>query len=148
MKRSSYILSLFFLVMLGGCGSGQNSVNNNGLFGNWNVAMYPTGSTTPAYVFGMAMSQEGTNNYSGASITYNGSVAPPSNMCINANTIRATATTSGTSYTMTITDTTSNTVISVNGTLATNTTTVNGNYTNAESRTCTASQGTMTMLPQ
>ena len=47
--------------------------------GDWNIAMYPTNSPTPVYVFALAMSQEGSSTYSGASIAYNGSVVAPSN---------------------------------------------------------------------
>lgn len=151
MKRLSCIFSILLLMLLAGCGSGNNAPKNVGLFGNWNVAMYPTGSQTAVYVFGLALSQEGTN-YSGASITYNGSVPVPSNMCISASHLRATATTSTagntTNYTMTITDTTSNTVITVTGTENPQSTTVTGNYSNPASATCPASVGTMDMVPQ
>jgi hypothetical protein len=150
MKR--YILCLLPLVLLGtlpGCGSGNSNPNNVGLFGNWNVVMYPTNNPNPSYVFGLAMSQEGSSTYSGASTTYTGSVAQPTDMCINANSLRATATTTTNgAFTMTITDTSSNTIISVNGTLSSQSTTVSGSYTNPSSSTCKASQGTMSMTPQ
>jgi len=140
---------VFLLVMSTACGGGSSTPANVGLFGNWNVAMYPTGSSTAVYVFALAMSQEGTNNYSGASTTYNGGVPVPNNMCIDNATLRATANTStGGSYTMTITDTTSNTTINVQGTLPTQGTTISGTYSNAASTGCPASSGTMTMVAQ
>jgi hypothetical protein len=149
MKRCCCLLSLFVLAMTAGCGSGYNNPPTNiGLFGNWNVAMYPTGSTTAVYVFALAMSQEGSSNYSGASIAYTGSVPVPSNMCINAKTLSATATTSGSNFTMTVTDTSSNTIISVQGTLPTQTSSISGTYNNAASQACSASSGTMTMVAQ
>lgn len=142
-------LPLLLLITLPGCGSGASNPSNVGLFGNWNVVMYPTNNPNPAYVFGLAISQEGNSTYSGASTTYTGSVAQPSDMCINANSLRATATTgtNGT-FTMTITDSSTNTIISVNGSLATQTTTISGTYTNPSSQACKASQGTMSMTPQ
>jgi len=143
------LLAAFLLVMTAACGSGNNTPTNVGLFGSWNVAMYPTGNSSPVYVFALAMSQEGNNNYSGASTTYNGSVPIPNNMCIDSSTLRATATTStGGSFTMTITDTTSNTIINVQGTLPTQGTTISGTYSNAASTGCTASSGTVTMVAQ
>lgn len=148
MQRYTLLLPIFLLFTVVSCGSGNNNpVNNVGLFGNWNIAMYATGSTTPTYAFGLAMSQEG-NNYSGASITYTGSVAPPANMCINANSLTATATTTGSNYTMTITDATTNTTIRVTGAIPTDTTGVSGTYTNPSSSTCPESTGTMDMEPQ
>jgi hypothetical protein len=148
MKRLSYFLVLVLLATVSGCGSGNNTTNNVGLFGNWNVVMYPNGSSSPSYVFGMEISQEGGSNYSGSSITYNGSVAIPSNMCINGNTLTSTATTNGSNFTMTVTDKTTSTVITVNGSLATQTTTLSGTYNNLASQACTASSGTVTMSPQ
>ena len=150
MKRCLlFVLPVVLLGTLPGCGSGTSNPNNVGLFGNWNVVMYPTNNPNPAYVFGLAMSQEGNSTYSGSSTTYTGGVAQPSDMCINANSLRATATTStGGTYTMTITDTSTNTIISVNGSLNSQTTTVSGSYTNPASSSCKASQGTMTMTPQ
>ncbi|MGA7461274.1 MAG: hypothetical protein WBW69_13685 [Candidatus Korobacteraceae bacterium] len=152
MRRLSGLLVIFLLVMTAACGSGYNNPPTNvGLFGNWNVAMYPTGSTTPVYVFAVAISQEGGSNYSGASTTYTGSVAIPTNMCINGNSLSLTATTanSGTTFTMTITDTTSSTIINTNGSVPTTTTsTISGSYNNAASSTCPASSGTMTMVAQ
>jgi hypothetical protein len=148
MQRFPYFLALFLLAMVTGCGSGNNTTSNVGLFGNWNVVMYPTGSTTPSYVFGLAMSQEGNNNYSGASIAYTGGVGVPSNMCIDANALSATASTNGSNFTMTVTDTTTSTVITVQGSLATQTTTLSGTYSNLASQACVASRGTVTMTPQ
>lgn len=148
MKRLSCFLVLVLLVTITGCGSGNNTPNNVGLFGNWNVVMYPNGSSTPAYVFGLAMSQLGGSNYSGSSITYTGTVPIPSNMCINAKTITATATTSGSNFSMTVTDSTTNTIIAVQGSLATQTTTLSGTYNNTASQSCVASTGTVTMTPQ
>ena len=88
MRHLSGLLVIFLLVMTAACGSGYNNPPTNvGLFGNWNVAMYPTGSTTPVYVFALAISSEGANNYSGASTTYTGGVAIPANMCINGNSL-------------------------------------------------------------
>jgi len=101
MHRLTYFLALFLLATVSGCGSGNNTTSNVGLFGNWNVVMYANGGTTPVYVFALAMSQEGGSNYSGSSIAYNGSVGIPSNMCINGNTLAATASTSGSNFTMT-----------------------------------------------
>jgi hypothetical protein len=101
MQRWFYILSLLWLITVTGCGGNNNVSTNVGLFGNWNVVMYPTGSQNPVYVFALAMSQEGPN-YSGGSITYMGSIAAPSNMCIDANTLTAQATTSGSNFTMTL----------------------------------------------
>ncbi len=143
------LITLVLIALTAGCGTGYNNPTTNvGLYGNWNVTMYPTGSATPVYVFGLAMSQEGSSNYSGAAIAYTGGVAVPSNMCINANTLTAVATTSGNNFNMTITDSTSQTVISVTGTLATQTSTLSGNYTNPASSTCPASSGTVDMLAQ
>lgn len=144
-----YLLSLPLLLSAVSCGSGSSAPHNVGLFGDWNIAMYPTNSPNPAYVFALAMSQEGNSTYSGASIAYNGSVAAPSNMCISASSLRATATTtSNNNFTMTITDSTSNTVISVQGSLSSQTTTLSGTYTNPPSQSCSQSQGTMSMVPQ
>ncbi len=109
--------------------------------------MYPTGNANPVYVFGLSLSQEGSN-YSGGSIAYNGGVPAPSNMCINPNTLRATATTSGSNFSMTVTDSTTSTVISVTGTLASQTGQLSATYTNQASEGCTASQGTVVMSPQ
>ncbi len=147
MRTLSCLLTLLLVVTLAGCGGSNTTPTNIGLFGNWNVVMYAQGSGTATYVFGLALSQEGTN-YSGGSIVYNGSVAAPSNMCINPNTLRATATTSGSNFNMTITDSTTNTVISVTGTLASQTGQLSGTYTNQASTGCTASQGTVVMSPQ
>jgi len=110
--------------------------------------MYANGSTAPTYVFALAMSQEGGSNYSGSSITYNGSVAIPSNMCINGKTLTANASTSGSTFNMTINDATSGTVISVQGSLATQTTTLSGTFNNIASQSCVAARGTMSMTPQ
>jgi hypothetical protein len=152
MRLLSGFLVATLLVMTAGCGNGyNNNPTNVGLYGNWNVAMYPTGSTTAVYVFALAISSEGSNNYSGGSTTYNGSVAIPSNMCINGNSLSVSATTSnsGTSYAMTITDTSSGTVISVTGSVPTTaTSTISGTYNNASSQTCSASSGSMTMVAQ
>jgi hypothetical protein len=152
MRYLSGFLVITLLIMTAACGSGYNNpATNVGLYGNWNVAMYPTGSTTPVYVFALAISQEGNNNYSGASTTYTGSVTIPTNMCINGSTLSVSATTSngGTTYTMNITDTSSSTIIVVNGTISTTTTsTVQGAYSNAASATCSASSGSMTMVAQ
>jgi hypothetical protein len=149
MKRLSYFLVLTLLATIPGCGSGNNTPTNVGLLGNWNVVMYANGSTTPMFVFALAMSQlGGGSSYSGSSIAYDGSVAIPSNMCINGNALTATATTSGSNFTMTVTDTTSETVITVQGSLATQTTTLSGTYNNLTSTTCSASTGTVTMTPQ
>jgi hypothetical protein len=140
---------ILLLVISAGCGgSGSSTVSNTGLYGNWNITMYPTGSSSPTYVFALAMSQEGSSNYSGGSLAYTGGVAAPSGMCINANALTATASTSGTNFTMTITDTSSGTVIYVTGSLTTQTTTLTGSYSNAVSNTCSASSGTVTMVPQ
>lgn len=150
MKRCQFaLLPIALLACVAGCGTGANNPSNVGLFGNWNVAMYPTNNPNPAYVFALAMSQLGSSTYSGASIAYNGSVARPSNMCIDANSLRATATvSSNNNFSMTITDTSTNTIISVQGSLSTVTGELSGNYTNAASQACPASQGTVTMIPQ
>ena len=148
MKRLSYFLVLVLLATVTGCGSSNNTPTNVGLMGNWNVVMYPNGSTTPMFVFALAMSQLGSSNFSGSSITYNGSVGIPSNMCISGNALTATATTSGNNFTMTVTDTTTQTVITVQGSLATQTTTLSGTYNNLTSQSCSASSGTVTMTPQ
>jgi len=147
MQRWSRAIPILWLMILAGCGSGNNTPNNVGLFGNWNITMYPNGSGNPAYVFALAMSQEG-NDYSGSSIAYTGSVAAPSNMCIDANTLSATATTSGSNFTMTVTDASSNTVISVQGSLSSQSTNLSGTYNNPASSTCPESEGTMNMAPQ
>lgn len=147
MRPLSCLLSLVLVTTIAGCGGGNNTPTNVGLFGNWNVVMYPTGNANPSYVFALALSQEGSN-YSGGSITYNGSVAPPSNMCIKANTLRATATTSGSNFSMTVTDSTTSTVISVTGSLTSQTGQLSGTYSNQASPACTASQGTVVMSPQ
>ncbi len=151
MRHLSGLLVIFLLVMTAACGNGYNNPPTNvGLFGNWNVAMYPSGSTTPVYVFALAISSEGANNYSGASTTYTGGIAIPANMCINGNSLSVTATTNSTgTFTMTITDTSSSTMINTTGTLPTTTTsTISGSYNNAASSTCPASSGTMTMVAQ
>lgn len=148
MQRFSYFLALVLLATTSGCGGSNNTPNNVGLFGNWNVVMYANGSSTPTYVFALAMSQEGSSNYSGSSITYDGSVAIPSNMCINGKALTASATTSGSTFNMTITDTTSETIISVQGSLATQTTTLSGTFNNIASASCPAARGTMSMTPQ
>ena len=152
MRRYYYLLLAILLSLsVVSCGSGNSATNPNnvGLFGNWNIAMYPTNNPNPAYVFALAMSQEGGSTYSGASIAYNGSVPPPSNMCINASSLRATATTNrDNTFTMTITDTSSNTIISVQGSLSSQTTTLAGTYTNPSSQSCSESQGSMSMVPQ
>lgn len=143
------LLAILLLFCVAGCGSGNSAPHNVGLFGNWNIAMYPTNNPNPVYVFALAMSQEGNSTYSGASIAYTGSVPAPSNMCINASGLRATATTdSNNNFTMVVTDTSSNTIISVQGSLSSQTTTLSGTYTNPSSQSCTQSQGTMSMVPQ
>jgi hypothetical protein len=145
----SGFLTILLLLCIAGCGSGSNAPQNVGLFGNWNVAMFPTNNPNPAYVFALAISQEGNSTYSGASIAYTGSVVAPSNMCINANSLRVAATTdSNNNFNMTITDTSSNTIISVRGSLSTQTTTLSGTYTNPSSQSCSQSQGSMSMVPQ
>jgi hypothetical protein len=150
MKRYSFtLLPIVLLAFVAGCGTGTSNPSNVGLFGNWNIAMYPTNSANPSYVFALAMSQLGSSTYSGASIAYNGSVPQPGNMCIDANSLRATATvSSNNNFTMTITDTSTNTIISVQGSLSTVTNDLSGNYTNGASQACSASQGTVTMIPQ
>jgi hypothetical protein len=147
MRPLSWLLSLVLVATLAGCGGSDNTPTNVGLYGNWNVVMYPTGNANPSYVFGLSLSQEGTS-YGGGSITYNGGIAAPSNMCINPNTLRASATTSGTNFSMTVSDSSTNTVISVTGTLASQTGQLSGTYSNAASEACTASQGTVVMSPQ
>ena len=146
--RTSWFVTLTLVLLTAGCGSGNNTTTNNGLFGDWNIAMFPTGSANASYVFALAISQEGTNNYSGSPITYDGTVPIPSNLCINSNALRSTATTNGSNFTMTVTDSTSQTVITMQGSLATSTTTLSGTYTNPASQTCTASSGTFSMTPQ
>ncbi len=146
MQRWLCLLALLSLAMIAGCGTGYNNPPiNNGLYGDWNVTMYPTGSPNPVYVFGLAMSQEGSSNYTGASFPYNGGIPVPSNMCINANTLSAIATTNGSNFNMTITDTSTNTVISVTGTMFSQSSSLSGNYTNPPSQACSASNGTVTM---
>ena len=151
MRCASYVLVLVFVLLLAGCGGNNNNTPNNvGLFGNWNVVMYPTGNANPAYVFALAISQEGTNSYSGSSITYTGSVPAPSGICINASGLRMTGTTnsSNSNFTMTITDPTSQTVITAQGILSSVTTSQSGTYTNPASGSCPASSGTFTMTAQ
>lgn len=150
MKRClSTLLPILLLALVVGCGTGAQAPSNAGLFGDWNIAMYPTNNVNPVYVFALAMSQLGSSTYSGASIAYNGSVAQPSNMCINASSLRATATVgTNNNFTMTITDTSTNTIISVQGSLSTTTNELSGTYTNGSSQACSASQGTVTMIPQ
>ena len=145
----SCLLALILVVLAAGCGSGNNNNNTNvGLFGNWNIVMFPTGSPNPNYVFAMAISQEGSNNYSGSPITYTGTVSMPSDQCINPQALRATATTSGSNFTMTVTDNTTQTVINMTGTLATGTNVLSGTYNNPASQTCKASTGTFGMTLQ
>jgi hypothetical protein len=145
----SGFLAILLLLCVAGCGTGNSAPHNVGLFGNWNIAMFPTNNPNPVYVFALAISQEGNSTYSGASIAYNGSVTAPSNMCINPNSLRAAATTdSNNNFNMTITDTSSNTIISVRGSLSTQTTTLSGTYSNPSSQSCSQSQGTMSMVPQ
>jgi hypothetical protein len=148
MRLLSCLLALVLVAALAGCGGSNTTPTNVGLFGNWNVVTYPRGSQNPSYVFALALSQEGNNNYSGGSITYNGGIAPPSGMCIDANTLHATATTSGSNFTMTVTDSTTSTVISITGTLTSENSTLSGNYSNDASAACIASQGTMSMTAQ
>ncbi len=148
-RSVSCLIALILVAILAGCGSGNNNTPTNvGLFGDWNIAMFPTGSSSAIYVFALAISQEGSNNYSGSPITYNGSVPVPTNMCINSSALRATATTSGSSFTMTVTDDTTEKVITMQGSLATSTTTLSGTYSNPASQTCKASSGTFSMTPQ
>lgn len=147
MRRWLYLVPLLLLALTAGCGTGYNNPPvNNGLYGNWGIVMYPTGSQTPVYVFGLAMSQLGNTNFSGASIPYSGFVSAPTNMCINANDLSATATTNnaGNTFSMTVTDPSSGTVITVQGSLST----LSGSYSNAASQTCSASSGTMSMTAQ
>ena len=143
-----FFSSLLITVTLASCG-GSNTYGptNNGLFGNWNIVMYPTGGSSPSYVFALAMSQEGTT-YSGSSITYTGGVAAPSNMCINANALRADASTNNGNFTMTVTDPTTNTEITVDGSLATQTGQLNGTYSNSATAACQESRGSVVMTPQ
>jgi len=149
MRIFSCLLALILVAALAGCGGSDNTPTNVGLFGNWNVVTYPTGSQNPSYVFALALSQEGSNNYSGGSIVYDGGVAPPSGMCINANTLQATATTSGSNFTMTVTDTTTSTIIRITGTLTGGSeSSISGNYSNDASPACSSSQGTVTMSAQ
>ena len=148
MRRWFCLFAVMITVSLSGCGGNNNNTTNNvGLFGDWNIVMYPTGSSSPSYVFALAMSQEGTS-YSGSSITYTGGVAPPSNMCINANALRAEATTSGSNFTMTVTDAVTETVITIDGSLGTSTGQLNGTYSNPANAACEASRGTVVMSPQ
>jgi len=140
--------ALLLALMTAGCGTGNNNPTNVGLFGDWNIVMFPTGSSNAMYVFALAISQEGSNTYSGSPIPYTGSVPIPTNLCINSSDLRASATTTGNNFTLTITDATSATVITVQGTLATNTSTLSGTYSNPASQTCGASSGTMSMTPQ
>jgi hypothetical protein len=149
-RMISSLLALFFLAMTAGCGSGNNNTTNNvGLFGNWNIVMFPTGSSNASYVFALAISQEGGNNYSGSPIPYTGSTPVPSNQCINTSVLRSTATTnSSNNFTMTVTDTSTQTVITMTGSLATDTQTLSGTYTNPASTTCSSSSGTFSMTPQ
>lgn len=148
MKPLSCFLALVLLATIAGCGGSNNTPSNVGLFGNWNIVMYANGSSTPMFVFALAMSQLGGSNYSGSSIAYNGSVAIPSNMCIDGSALTATASTTGSNFTMTVKDPTTQTVITVNGSLATQTTTLSGTYNNLASQSCSASSGTVTMTPQ
>lgn len=141
---------MVLLAALIGCGGSNNTTQNAGLFGSWNIVTYTANTTTPApiYVFALALSQAGPN-YSGGSIIYNGGVAAPPTMCINPNTLTATATTSGTNFNMTVTDTTTNTVIQIQGSLATQTGSLSGNFTSASTfGTCPAESGTVVMSPQ
>lgn len=148
MRRVLCFFLFISVLMIAGCGSGNNNATVNGLLGDWNIAMYPTGSSNAMYVFALAISQEGSNNYSGSPITYNGSVPIPTNLCINSSALRSTATTSGSNFTMTVTDTTSQTIITMTGSLSTFTNTLSGNYTNPASETCPASSGTFSMTLQ
>ncbi len=146
----SCLLTMSLLAAITSCGGTNTNPTNVGLFGNWNIAMYPTNNPNPVYVFALAMSQEGNSNYSGGSITYTGSVPIPSNMCINGNSLRATATTTANNtFTMTITDSSTNTIISVNGSLANQGTgSLSGTYTTPASQSCSQSQGTVSMVAQ
>ncbi len=142
------LVALMLVLVIAGCGSNNNNNTSVGLFGNWNIVMYPTGSPNPSYVFALAISQEGTSNYSGSPITYTGSVPVPTNQCINSAAIHATATTTGSNFTMMVTDTTTQTVITMTGSLASGTNVLSGTYTNPASVTCSASNGTFTMATQ
>jgi hypothetical protein len=149
MRRLSCFLVLIPVLLIAGCGSGTSNPSVvNGLFGDWNIAMYPTGSSNAMYVFALAISQEGSDNYSGSPITYDGTVPVPTNLCINSAALRATATTTGSNFTMTVTDSTSQTIITMTGSLTTFTNTLSGNYTNPASETCPASSGTFSMTLQ
>jgi len=145
-----YLIGLMLIVIVAGCGSGNSNpaTGNNGLFGSWNITLFPTGSSNPSYVFALAISQEGTNNYSGSSITYTGTIPVPTNQCINSSELRSTATVNGSNFTMTVTDSTTQTVITMSGSLGTINSTLSGTYTNPASPTCAASSGTFTMAPQ
>ena len=143
------LVALMIVLVIAGCGGSYNNNNNTvGLFGNWNIVMYPTGSPNPSYVFALAISQLGANNYSGSPITYTGSVPVPSGQCINSSAVHSTATTNGSNFTMTVTDTTTQTVITMTGSLATGTNVLSGTYTNPKSVTCSSSNGTFSMAIQ
>jgi hypothetical protein len=149
MRRVICFSLLLPVLMIAGCGSGTNNPGTvNGLFGDWNITMFPTGSSNAMYVFALAISQEGSNNYSGSPITYNGTTPVPSNLCINSSALRATATTNGSNFTMTVTDSTSQTIITMTGSLTTFTSTLSGTYTNPASETCPASSGSFSMTLQ
>ena len=149
MRRYYYLISLFALLPAVSCGGSGNAIKNVGLFGDWNVTMYPTNNPNPVYVFAVALSQEGSSTYSGSSTTYTGTVPVPSNMCINSSSLRVNATVSSdNNYSMTITDTSTSTVISVTGTMPIQSNTVTGNYSTLASQACSQSEGTMSMTPQ
>ena len=59
MRRYYYLFSLLILLPALGCGGGGNAINNVGLFGDWNITMYPTNDPNPAYAFALAISPEG-----------------------------------------------------------------------------------------
>ncbi|HTV64347.1 MAG TPA: hypothetical protein VMD98_02025 [Bryocella sp.] len=149
MRRLSCFLLLIPVLMISGCGSGTSNTGTvNGLFGDWNITMFPTGSSSAMYVFALAISQEGTDNYSGSPITYDGTVPVPSNLCINSSALHATATTNGSNFTMTVSDSTSETIITMTGSLSTFNDTLSGTYTNPASETCPASSGSFSMTLQ
>jgi hypothetical protein len=137
------------LRLVAGCGSNNNTTPTNiGLFGNWNIVLDQNGTSNPIYVFALALSQEGPN-YSGSSIPYTGSVPVPSGMCINSSTLRATATTSGNDFTLTVVDNTTNTTITIEGSLTSSTGSLSGTFNSSSPNgACHAEQGSSLMSPQ
>ena len=78
MKRCQFaLLPIALLACVAGCGTGEQLPRTSGYSATGTSPCIRPTTPIPAYVFALAMSQEGSSTYSGASIAYNGSVARP-----------------------------------------------------------------------